>query len=169
MGSTLKSIGFLEIRFAGVEEHQFLLIMPPGGAHELDGEVLNVDGNPPPTARFMNVADFILAWLSAAQCRLDGGESVRTRQADDLDVIAEQFVLNCCRRRRYSVGRAFPMPSIPDLSSTGTQPSECWCFSTFNPRKRTACSVALASNRLGKARTGSEPAAAITCRWAFAI
>ena len=61
------------------------------------------------------------------------------------------------------------MPSIPRESSRGTQPSECWCFSTQRPRKRTPCSVPFASNPSGQDSAGRIPAARMACRWALAM
>lgn len=72
-------------------------------------------------------------------------------------------------RFKYSTGKAGRIPNIPLDSSMGTQPSACWCFSTHLPRKRTVCSVPLASNPRGQTKLGSNPDAMMACRCALAI
>ncbi len=69
-------IGFLEIGFSSVEEHQLFFLVPPRGTHELGGEILELNGNSPPASLLENIADFDFGGFSAAECRLNGGEAV---------------------------------------------------------------------------------------------
>lgn len=86
-------IGFLEVWFSCVEKYQSLLVVPPCGTHELDREILKMDGNSPPARVFKNITDFVFTGFSAPQGGLADGESIGPRQSYDLDVVTKQFVL----------------------------------------------------------------------------
>jgi hypothetical protein len=65
-----------EIGFAGINEHQAFLILPPSGAHELGREILSLNRNSSPTRLQEHIADFYLTGLAPAECGLVYREAV---------------------------------------------------------------------------------------------